>query len=112
MSDGGPTADRRRPRRPVDDRGRRHGRDGASTGRRRGRWPAPAPSVNGRDERRVAETVDALTATGATARGVAGSAADPTVADALVAETVATGDLAAVVNCAGTAEPLAPRSSP
>jgi len=61
--------------------------------------------VNGRDERAVAETVDALTATGATARGVAGSAADPTVADALVAEAVATGDLAAVVNCAGTAEP-------
>ena len=41
----------------------------------------------------------------ATARGVAGSAAEPAVADALVAEALDAGDLAAVVNCAGTAEP-------
>lgn len=61
--------------------------------------------VNGRDAAAVDETVAALTAAGTVARGVAGSAARPEVADALVAAALAAGDLAAVVNCAGTAEP-------
>lgn len=61
--------------------------------------------VNGRDESAVAETVAALTVAGATARGVAGSAAEPAVADAIVTTALAAGDLAIVVNCAGTAEP-------
>lgn len=61
--------------------------------------------VNGRDGTAVAGTVAALTAGGGEAHGVAGSAARPEIAEELVTAALAAGDLAIVVNCAGTAEP-------
>ena len=60
--------------------------------------------VNGRDPDRVDAAVREL---GDRAVGVAGSAADPAVADGLVRTATDLGDLAALVTCAGTAEPRA-----
>jgi NAD(P)-dependent dehydrogenase (short-subunit alcohol dehydrogenase family) len=62
--------------------------------------------VNGRDPEAVERTVAELAASGATALGLAGSAADPEFVDELVAGTVsAFGGIDVLVNCAGTAEP-------
>ena len=58
--------------------------------------------VNGRDPGAVDRAVDGL---GPGAVGLPGSAADPSVVEALVAASTARGDLSVLVNCAGTAEP-------
>jgi NAD(P)-dependent dehydrogenase (short-subunit alcohol dehydrogenase family) len=62
--------------------------------------------VNGRDADVVGETVAAITAAGGRAIGLAGSASDESVAEALVALCEKEfGRINALVNCAGTAEP-------
>ena len=62
--------------------------------------------VNGRDPNAVEQTVSSITAAGGSAVGLAGSAADRTVADSLIALCENTfGGIDALVNCAGTAEP-------
>lgn len=58
--------------------------------------------VNGRDAAVVDEAVAGL---GAAATGVVGSAADPAVAQALVAAGEALGPVSIAINCAGTPEP-------
>ncbi|MDF2830628.1 MAG: dehydrogenase, short-chain alcohol dehydrogenase like protein, partial [Mycobacterium sp.] len=60
--------------------------------------------INGRDGAAVTEAVDRV---GAGAVGFPGSPSDPAVADALVRRCVDEfGDIGALVNCAGTAEPV------
>jgi NAD(P)-dependent dehydrogenase (short-subunit alcohol dehydrogenase family) len=60
--------------------------------------------INGRDGATVTEAVDRV---GAGAIGFPGSPSDPAVADALVRRCVDEfGDIGALVNCAGTAEPV------
>lgn len=60
--------------------------------------------VNGRDPAALADTVAALGAD--RAAGVGGSAADPAVAEALLATALERfGDVDALITCAGTAEP-------
>lgn len=62
--------------------------------------------VNGRDAGAVSEAVDAITGAGHAAVGFAGSPADETTAEALVAECVSQYDrIDILVNCAGIAEP-------
>ncbi|WP_280401796.1 SDR family NAD(P)-dependent oxidoreductase [Nocardia carnea] len=62
--------------------------------------------VNGRNESAVERTVNSLTLAGQRAVGLAGSAADETVATALVDTCVRTfGTIDILVNCAGIAEP-------
>lgn len=62
--------------------------------------------VNGRDADAVEATVTAITAAGGRAVPHAGSAADPAVADELIALCEKEfGAIDALVNCAGTAEP-------
>lgn len=67
--------------------------------------------VNGRDPDVVAAAVEDLqrSPSDAALTAVVGSAAEPEVADAMVAAAAALAPLRALVNCAGTAEP--PRSS-
>ncbi|OBG77653.1 MULTISPECIES: SDR family NAD(P)-dependent oxidoreductase [unclassified Mycobacterium] len=63
--------------------------------------------VNGRDDGAVRDTVGAITAAGGRAVALAGPADDEAVARALVDECVgAFGRLDALINCAGTAEPV------
>ncbi|MBJ7385305.1 MAG: SDR family oxidoreductase [Mycolicibacterium sp.] len=60
--------------------------------------------INGRDGAAVTEAVDRV---GAGAVGFPGSPSDPAVADALIRRCVDEfGDIGALVNCAGTAEPV------
>lgn len=61
--------------------------------------------LNGRDPEVVSRAVREVEASGGRAIGVAGSAADPAVVDGLVGAAHELGDLDALVNCAGTAEP-------
>lgn len=62
--------------------------------------------VNARGEASLADSVAAIEATGAAVVGVAGSVADPAVAERLVATAVEHfGGLDALVNCAGIPEP-------
>lgn len=62
--------------------------------------------VSGRDPGAVETTVAEMVAAGARAVGVAGSAAAPGVAERLLETALAEfGSVAALVNCAGTAEP-------
>lgn len=62
--------------------------------------------VNGRNESAVERTVNSLTLDGQRAVGVAGSAADETVATELIDTCVRTfGTIDILVNCAGAAEP-------
>jgi NAD(P)-dependent dehydrogenase (short-subunit alcohol dehydrogenase family) len=62
--------------------------------------------VNGRDPGAVETTVDEMVAAGVRAVGVAGSAAEPGIAERLLDTALAEfGSVAALVNCAGTAEP-------
>jgi len=61
--------------------------------------------LNGRDPDVLAEAVRQVEAGGGRATGVAGSAADPAVVAGLVDAAAGLGDLDALVNCAGTAEP-------
>jgi 3-oxoacyl-[acyl-carrier protein] reductase len=60
--------------------------------------------VNGRDPEALDRAVDGLAQRGAVS-GVAGTAADPVVVDALLAAADGLGELGVLVNCAGTAEP-------
>ncbi|CAM3008503.1 SDR family NAD(P)-dependent oxidoreductase [Skermania piniformis] len=60
--------------------------------------------VNGRDAAAVETAVAALVAAGAVADGVVGSAADPAIAERLLAAGVSLGRVGVLVNCAGTAE--------
>ena len=62
--------------------------------------------VNGRDGDSVDASVDAITAAGGSAVGLSGSAADDTLAEALI--TLCENEFGAIntlINCAGTAEP-------
>lgn len=62
--------------------------------------------VNGRDGDSVDAAVDAITAAGGSAVGLSGSAADDTLAEALI--TLCENEFGAIntlINCAGTAEP-------
>ncbi|WP_068161890.1 SDR family NAD(P)-dependent oxidoreductase [Rhodococcus phenolicus] len=62
--------------------------------------------INGRAEDAVRDTVAAIESAGGRAVGVAGSAAAPGVAEALLAAALDEfGDVDALVNCAGIAEP-------
>lgn len=62
--------------------------------------------VNGRDEGVARQAADEIRAAGGKARAVAGSAADPEVADRLLHTALECfGDVDILVNCAGTAEP-------
>ena len=62
--------------------------------------------VNGRDSDPVESTVGSITAAGGSALGLPGSAADAGVAEALISLCENEfGQINAVVNCAGTAEP-------
>lgn len=63
--------------------------------------------VNGRDGGSVDAAVDAITAAGGGAVGLSGSAADDTLAEALIEMCENEfGAVNALINCAGTAEPL------
>lgn len=63
--------------------------------------------VNGRDADAVQQTVDAITAMGGSATGLAGTASDEDIANALIEKCVGSyGRLDVLINCAGVPEPL------